>query len=392
VRDDVYEIIQSHVNEAAEEYGVPADLINAIIHSESSFDPTKRSARGAVGLMQLLPSTAKAMGIKDSLDPIQNIKGGAKYLRELLDKYKGNQELALAAYHGGPRRVAEVNNALKSGDYGKKGSGYFGELKRPDGKISTELSIGVNLDGKEMEIPTLVPTLSQDEVQSLLSGKFPNEKIIQKAVEHAKQRMSSGKSPYADELGGPDRSKVPIESNDYVRKTMQNFSDQGSSLRRIYSKTQLAPGGVKVREPSESEKKFFQENPDIPGMATQEDNNVTLNPYMTMDDAKRNSVIKNETARAFMRKQGIQPSFTLTKAQQSAFSTINDGKPYGSDQDVRETIVGRIIGGDPSAGVVTQEQQNFANNLKSVVNLPQYNEKTGDSETLEPEKIRELVR
>jgi hypothetical protein len=384
---NAYDILQTYIDTAAEEYGVPADLINAIIHSESSFDPTKRSAKGAVGLMQLLPSTAKTMGVKDRLDPIQNIRGGAKYLRELLDKYRGNQELALAAYHGGPKRVAEVNNALKSGDYGKKGIGYFGELKRPDGKISTELSIGVNLDGKEMEIPTLVPTLSQDEVQSLLSGKFPNEKIIQKAVEHARQRMSSGKSPYADELGGPDRSKVPMESNDYVRKTMQNFSDQGASLRRIYSKVRLEPGGVKVREPSESEKKFFKENPDIPGMAS-EDHNVVMNPYKALDDTTRNAVIKNETVRAFMHKQGIEPSFTLTKAQQAAFSTINKGSSYGSEQDVRETVVGRILSGDPSAGTVTQDQQEFANRLKQEM---EKDETTG-SERLEPEKVRELVR
>ena len=83
-------------------------------------------------------------------------------------------------------------------DYGlrndgtKKGRGFLGELKRPDGDVSTEISVGVNIGGREMEIPTLVPTLSQDEVQYLLSGQRPTEAIVRKAVDHAKQRMSSG--------------------------------------------------------------------------------------------------------------------------------------------------------------------------------------------------------
>jgi len=104
--DNPLDTLQVYVDTAAEEYGVPADLINAIIHSESSFDPEKVSDRGAVGLMQLMPKVAKAMGVTDPLDPVQNIRGGAKYLSQLLEKYRGNQEQALAAYHGGPTRLA----------------------------------------------------------------------------------------------------------------------------------------------------------------------------------------------------------------------------------------------------------------------------------------------
>ncbi|MFA6717450.1 MAG: hypothetical protein WCS15_00015 [Prevotella sp.] len=81
----------------------------------------------------------------------------------------------------------------------QKGKGYFGELKRPDGKISTELSIGVNFDGKEVEIPSLVPTLTQEEIKYLLNGGKPTEAIIQKAVDHAKKRMANGRSPFAQD-------------------------------------------------------------------------------------------------------------------------------------------------------------------------------------------------
>lgn len=89
----------------------------------------------------------------------------------------------------------------------QKGTGFLGELKRPDGKVSTEISVGVNLDGKEMDIPTLVPTLTKPEVDSLLSGQRPSDAIVQKAVDHARMRMSQGKSVFAD--AEPAAASVP---------------------------------------------------------------------------------------------------------------------------------------------------------------------------------------
>jgi len=80
-----------------------------------------------------------------------------------------------------------------------KGQGYFGTLQRPDGKVSTELSIGVNFDGKEVDIPALVPTLSQDEIKYLLNNGKPTKAIVQKAVSHARNRMSQNKNVFAQE-------------------------------------------------------------------------------------------------------------------------------------------------------------------------------------------------
>lgn len=79
----------------------------------------------------------------------------------------------------------------------EKGLGYFGELQRPGGGISTELSIGVNIGGKEMEIPTLVPTLDKNEIDYLLTGGRPTEEIVNKAIAYAKMRISKGTSPFA---------------------------------------------------------------------------------------------------------------------------------------------------------------------------------------------------
>ena len=89
-----------------------------------------------------------------------------------------------------------MGNYGKRKDGTKKGKGFMGELKRPDGRVSTELSIGLKIDGKETEIPSLVPTLSENERNHLLGGGRPTDNIVKKAVVHARDRMKRGKSPF----------------------------------------------------------------------------------------------------------------------------------------------------------------------------------------------------
>lgn len=89
----------------AKSYAVPPGLLKAMIHTESGFDPRAISPKGAQGLMQLMPGTAQAMGIEDPFDPWQNIDGGTRYIRYLIERYEGDTSLALAAYNAGEKAV-----------------------------------------------------------------------------------------------------------------------------------------------------------------------------------------------------------------------------------------------------------------------------------------------
>ncbi len=96
---------QYHINQASKKYGVDPALVRAIIHAESHFDPQAISKAGAQGLMQLMPATAKALGVNDALMAQQNIQGGVKHLAQLLKKYQGDNKLVAAAYNAGEDAV-----------------------------------------------------------------------------------------------------------------------------------------------------------------------------------------------------------------------------------------------------------------------------------------------
>ena len=96
----------------ATELGVRQELVRAVVQVESGFDPAARSRAGAMGLMQLMPGTARELGVADPFDPNQNLRGGITYLRQLLDRYGGDEELALAAYNAGPASIGRFGNQV----------------------------------------------------------------------------------------------------------------------------------------------------------------------------------------------------------------------------------------------------------------------------------------
>ncbi|MDD3169219.1 MAG: lytic transglycosylase domain-containing protein [Eubacteriales bacterium] len=129
---------------AAETFRVPEELLKAVARAESNFNPTAESHAGAQGIMQLMPGTAKSLGVTNSFDPEQNIMGGANYLSQQLERYDGNITLALAAYNAGPGNVSKYNGVppfQETQNYITKVMGYAeevitaGEIAPPSNEI-----------------------------------------------------------------------------------------------------------------------------------------------------------------------------------------------------------------------------------------------------------------
>jgi len=100
-RGEINELIDKYANQN----GLDADFVKAVINQESGFNPNATSKCGAMGLMQLMPGTAQGLGVTNAYDPEQNIEGGTKYLKGLMDRFDNNKSLALAAYNAGPNAV-----------------------------------------------------------------------------------------------------------------------------------------------------------------------------------------------------------------------------------------------------------------------------------------------
>ena len=117
------------MRQAAAKYNLSPELIRSVIRTESNFQPGAVSPAGAMGLMQLMPDTAKDLGVTNAFDVRQNVDGGARYLRQMLDRFNGDVKLALQAYNAGPGAVEQYNGNVpyaETRQYVKRVLGYAG--------------------------------------------------------------------------------------------------------------------------------------------------------------------------------------------------------------------------------------------------------------------------
>lgn len=125
------------IDTAARAHGVDKNLVHAVISAESAYNPVALSKAGAMGLMQLMPGTARRYGVKDIFDPTENINGGVRYLRDLLLMFNGNIELAVAAYNAGENAVIKYGNKIppyaETVHYVPKVLGYYRRFQTKKG-------------------------------------------------------------------------------------------------------------------------------------------------------------------------------------------------------------------------------------------------------------------
>jgi hypothetical protein len=160
-RADAYEDL---IVEHARANNIRPDLIRAVVKVESAFNPYARSPKGALGLMQLMPATARQLNVTNPFDPAQNIRGGSSYLRQLLDRYGNNEELALAAYNAGPGAVDKYGQNVppyrETRNYVSKVSEIAGDdepedvVRRGSTRIYKVVQI---IDGREVITVTTTP-------------------------------------------------------------------------------------------------------------------------------------------------------------------------------------------------------------------------------------------
>lgn len=189
--------LETIFEKAAETYSVDVELLKAMAKAESGFDANATSKSGAMGIMQLMPETAKGLGVKDAYDPEQNIMGGAKYIASLLEKYDGNVSYALAAYNAGSGNVEKYGGIPpfeETQNYVTKILGYLqaGGVEIPDSKSS----VTVGEDASEGVLDALKQLFTREDYEDFL--RLFLERLSQRLEEKASGAGTAGTTAKAD--------------------------------------------------------------------------------------------------------------------------------------------------------------------------------------------------
>jgi len=223
------------INSAAKKYGVSAHFIRSVIAVESCFNPRARGGLGEKGLMQLMPGTARELGVKNGYSPWQNIHGGTKYLKRLLVRYNGNKHYAAAAYNGGPGAVSKK--------YGPK----FNQVKRYSRHVMRAYSTLTRGKG-----PGIVPvksrkvSLKKSKYKKYKSSKKKNLRLTKKTYKKTrlskKYRKSTKKSKFSK------RKTHYIKSGQTLYSIARAHKTTVKKLKRLNGlKSNMIKSGSRIR-------------------------------------------------------------------------------------------------------------------------------------------------